>query len=62
MLKDPINVIADDLTSVIGAPKDFKEVKQKYESTIAKYTPQTIPESACAELGRTFQIYEAPPV
>jgi hypothetical protein len=62
MLKDPINVISDDLTSTIGNPKDFKEIKSKYESVIAKYTPHTIPLSACAELGRSFPIFENPSV
>lgn len=57
MLKDPINVICDELTSVIGSPKDFKEIISKYESIIRKSPAYAdITESACPELGRTFPI------
>lgn len=34
MLKDPINVLYDDIDATIGAPKDFKEMKDKYKSLI----------------------------
>ena len=38
MLRDPINVINDGITEIIGSPKDFKDIKSKYADIIAKYT------------------------
>ena len=39
MLRDPINVINSEVNEIIGNPKDFKDIKQKYSSVIAQYAP-----------------------
>lgn len=64
MLKDPINVISNESTNIIGCPKDFKEIKQKYESIIVKNQADfsKITATACPELGRSYPIFQAPPV
>ena len=36
MLKDPINVLYDDINEVIGSPKDFKEIKTKYQTLLGQ--------------------------
>ena len=44
MLKDPINVLYDNLDAIIGNPKDFKEVKGNSDQTFS--IPQAMPAQA----------------
>ena len=52
MLKDPINVIYDNIEEGIGSPIDFKEIKQKYKGLLEKTAASEIKESQCSELGQ----------
>ena len=55
MLKDPIKIWYDDLSSVIGEPKDFKDIKQQFKPILEKNKdPSQINEAESAELGKTF--------
>lgn len=57
MLKDPIKIWYDDIPSVIGSPKDFKEVQQTYKKILdQKKDASEITEAECAELGQTFAL------
>lgn len=58
MLRDPINLINDGITEIIGSPKDFKEIKNKYADIIAKYASnyQSITTKVCHELGVDHKI------
>lgn len=60
MLKDPINVLYDDITEVIGSPKEFKEIKNKYKGILEKKSASDILESECPELGKQVPIFQQP--
>ena len=60
MLRDPINVINSEVNEIIGNPKDFKDIKQKYSSVLAEYAScyEKIPAKVCPELGAQHRIVQ----